>query len=83
MRAMLLEAAQQPFQSVIVPDPVPGAGQLLLQVHCCGICRTNLHIIDSELSPRTLTSKSRSTSKNQVVLWAKSTLVREYDMAQR
>ncbi len=30
--------------------PLPGSGQLLLRVHACGICRTDLHIIDGELS---------------------------------
>jgi len=32
------------------PNLVPGAGQLLIEVHACGICRTDLHVIDGELS---------------------------------
>ena len=37
-----------------VPDPSPGPGQILLQVLACGVCRTDLHITDGELSaPRT------------------------------
>ena len=32
------------------PDPVPGAGELLLAVHACGVCRTDLHVADGELT---------------------------------
>jgi propanol-preferring alcohol dehydrogenase len=31
------------------PDPVPAAGQLLIDIHACGICRTDLHLVDREL----------------------------------
>jgi propanol-preferring alcohol dehydrogenase len=31
------------------PDPEPGRGELLLRVHACGVCRTDLHIVDGEL----------------------------------
>jgi propanol-preferring alcohol dehydrogenase len=34
-----------------VPDPVPGAGQVLVGVRACGICRTDLHVIEGDLSP--------------------------------
>lgn len=50
MQAMLLEAAQQPLQFVDLPIPQPGAGQVLLRVRACGICRTDLHIVDGELT---------------------------------
>lgn len=50
MRAMVLAAAQQPLQEVDVPIPQPIADQVLLQVHACGVCRTDLHIVDGELS---------------------------------
>jgi propanol-preferring alcohol dehydrogenase len=33
-----------------LPDPAPGAGQVLIRVHACGVCRTDLHILDGELS---------------------------------
>lgn len=49
MRAMLLEAPHQPLRQVDLPPPQPGAGQVLLRVHACGICRTDLHILDGEL----------------------------------
>jgi propanol-preferring alcohol dehydrogenase len=49
MRAMLLEHARQPLQSVELPDPAPGPGQVLISVQVCGVCRTDLHIVDGEL----------------------------------
>lgn len=33
-----------------LPDPVPGPGQLMLRVACCGVCRTDLHVVDGELA---------------------------------
>jgi alcohol dehydrogenase, propanol-preferring len=50
MRAMLLEHARQPLRSVELPDPAPRPGQVLISVHACGVCRTDLHIVDGELS---------------------------------
>ena len=49
MRAVVLEQQGQPLKSVTLPDPVPGAGQLLLQVQACGVCRTDLHLRDAEI----------------------------------
>ena len=49
MRAMLLEAPQSPLRSREIPAPRPKAGQLLLRVAACGVCRTDLHVIDGEL----------------------------------
>ena len=49
MRAMVLSAARTPLQLTELPDPEPGEGQVLLQVHACGVCRTDLHIVDGEL----------------------------------
>jgi alcohol dehydrogenase, propanol-preferring len=54
MRAMLFDAPGQPLRLDHVPDPEAGPGQLLIQVHACGVCRTDLHIVDGELDvPRT------------------------------
>jgi propanol-preferring alcohol dehydrogenase len=50
MRAMVLERARQPLRAVDLPEPRPGRGQLLIGVHACGVCRTDLHIVDGELS---------------------------------
>lgn len=52
MRAMVLEAPGQPLRSAKVPVPRPGPGQLLLRVHACGVCRTDLHIVDGDLPMR-------------------------------
>ena len=50
MRAMILDRAGQPLQAGELPVPKPEAEQVLLKVHVCGICRTDLHIIDGELA---------------------------------
>jgi len=49
MRAMVLAAAGQPLQAREVPTPRPGPEQVLIRVHACGVCRTDLHIVDGEL----------------------------------
>ena len=49
MRAMILEAPHRPLRPADMPIPSPGDGQVLLRVHACGICRTDLHIADGEL----------------------------------
>jgi alcohol dehydrogenase, propanol-preferring len=50
MHAMLLKAPHTPLQLVELPIPKPGPGQVLLKVHACGICHTDLHIMDGELT---------------------------------
>ena len=50
MRAMLLEHARQRLRRVELADPEPGPGQVLISVAACGVCRTDLHILDGELS---------------------------------
>ena len=47
---MLFEKVGQPLRLAEVPIPQPGPGQVLLRVHACAVCRTDLHIIDGELS---------------------------------
>ncbi len=49
MRAMLLEHARQSLREAELPDPEPGPGQILIRVGACGVCRTDLHILDGEL----------------------------------
>lgn len=49
MRAMVLHTPRQPLIEENVPVPEPGPGQVLLRVHACGVCRTDLHIVDGEL----------------------------------
>ena len=50
MRAMVLEAAGRPLRAATLPDPVPGSGQVRLRVAACGVCRTDLHVVDGELA---------------------------------
>ena len=40
-----------PLARVDVPDPVPGPGQVRVRVHCCGVCRTDLHLAEGDLTP--------------------------------
>src|SRR2546428_5698510 len=49
MRAMLLEAPRRPLRAADIPRPEPGPGQVLLDVTACGVCRTDLHVLDGEL----------------------------------
>ena len=49
MRAMVLRAAGTPLEQAELPDPQPGTGQALLRVRACGVCRTDLHVLDGEL----------------------------------
>jgi propanol-preferring alcohol dehydrogenase len=51
MRAMVLEAPQNPLRLVNMPIPEPQEGQILLEVKACAACRTDLHIVDGELPP--------------------------------
>jgi propanol-preferring alcohol dehydrogenase len=49
MRAMVLEARGGPLVERDLPLPRPGAGELLLRVQACGVCRTDLHVLDGDL----------------------------------
>src|ERR1700744_4841718 len=49
MRAALLEQQGAPLVITQLPDPEPGPGQLRLRVRACGVCRTDLHLRDSEI----------------------------------
>ena len=50
MRAMLFERFGQPLRSAELPVPKPAAGQLLIRVRACAVCRTDLHVVDGELT---------------------------------
>jgi propanol-preferring alcohol dehydrogenase len=50
MRAMVLEKAGQPLRLRDLPVPAPDPNQVLIHVHACGVCRTDLHIFDGELA---------------------------------
>lgn len=50
MRAMVLEAPGRPLAAKEVPVPEPAACQVLIRIRACGVCRTDLHIVDGELA---------------------------------
>ncbi|NJD11564.1 MAG: zinc-dependent alcohol dehydrogenase family protein [Gemmatimonadetes bacterium] len=50
MRAMVLETSPGRLVARELPIPTPGPGQVRIQVEACGICRTDLHVIDAELT---------------------------------
>jgi alcohol dehydrogenase, propanol-preferring len=49
MRAMLFDGVASPLRLAEVAVPEPGPGQLLLRVLACGVCRTDLHLLDGEV----------------------------------
>ncbi len=51
MRAMLLDTPGEPLRLADLPVPRPDAGELLIRVHACGVCRTDLHVLDGEVTP--------------------------------
>jgi|SRR5690242_3598131 len=56
MKACLLRAPadvrRNPLEYIDVPQPEPGAGEVLVRVKACGVCRTDLHVVEGELPPR-------------------------------
>jgi propanol-preferring alcohol dehydrogenase len=50
MRAMILKAQGQPLEETELPDPTPKPGQVLIKVNTCGVCRTDLHVVDGDLT---------------------------------
>ena len=49
MRAMVLHRAHERLAMEERPDPAPGPGQVRVRVEACGVCRTDLHVVDGEL----------------------------------
>ncbi len=58
MKAMQLHdiapIESSPLKLVDLPDPSPGPGELLIKVGCCGVCRTDLHVIEGDLPAKKL-----------------------------
>ena len=50
MRAMVFDAVGTPLRLAELPRPQPGPGQVLVEVAACGVCRTDLHVVDGELA---------------------------------
>lgn len=54
MQAMRFEKAHEPLRLTSIARPEAGPGQVLIKVHACGVCRTDLHLVDGELAhPKT------------------------------
>ena len=49
MRAMVLDEPGKPLREAELPVPEPRAGEVLLKVEACGVCRTDLHLLDGEV----------------------------------
>jgi propanol-preferring alcohol dehydrogenase len=50
MRAMILDVPGKPLRLADIPIPTPNPEQVLLRVRACGVCRTDLHVVDGELT---------------------------------
>lgn len=50
---MVLDEPGTPLRAAELPDPVPAAGELLLRVRACGVCRTDVHVRDGEVTTAT------------------------------
>ena len=50
MKAMLLDAPRTPLRAGDVPVPEPGPSQVRIEVAACGVCRTDLHVADGDLT---------------------------------
>jgi propanol-preferring alcohol dehydrogenase len=49
MNAMVLKKIKTPLEWTELPDPQPGPGEIRVKVAACGVCRTDLHVVDGEL----------------------------------
>jgi propanol-preferring alcohol dehydrogenase len=49
MKAMMLQALRQPLECVELAERAPGPGQIRVKIAACGVCRTDLHVVDGEL----------------------------------
>src|SRR5919197_2089208 len=50
MRAMVLHRQREPLRLEELPEPEPADGQILIRVAACGVCRTDLHVVDGDLT---------------------------------
>jgi propanol-preferring alcohol dehydrogenase len=58
MHAMVLERAGAPLVMRERAVPAPGPGEVLIEITTCGVCRTDLHVVDGELPDPALMSAS-------------------------
>ena len=63
MRAMVLDRPRTPLVMRERPTPVPAAGEILIEISACGVCRTDLHVVDGELPDPKLPDHSRARDR--------------------
>jgi alcohol dehydrogenase, propanol-preferring len=49
MQAMVLKKLRNALEWTELPDPQPGPGEIRVKMSACGVCRTDLHVVDGEL----------------------------------
>lgn len=54
MQAMILRRPRSPLEPAVLPEPDPGPGEIRVRVTACGVCRTDLHVVDGELEAAAL-----------------------------
>jgi alcohol dehydrogenase, propanol-preferring len=81
MRAMVLDAPGSTLHLAELPRPACGPGEILLRVSACGVCRTDLHILDGDLSEPKLPLVPGHEIVGTVV--AKSERVEDFEIGQR
>ena len=60
MRAMLLRQPRTPLVSAELAEPQPAPAEIRIEVRACGVCRTDLHVVDGELAEARLPDDSGS-----------------------
>ena len=74
MRAMILERPGFPLRPVELPLPEPGAVQVRVRVAACGVCRTDLHVVDGDLTEPKLPIIPGMTAEVDILTGNKSVL---------
>src|SRR3569832_2425335 len=59
MHAMVLPERGARLTSLERPDPIPGPGEIRVEISACGVCRTDLHVVDGELPNKSNPNKPR------------------------
>jgi len=72
MRSMVLKEVGRPLEAVQTETPAPGDNELLIEVSACGVCRTDLHVVDGELPGGTLPVVPGHEVIGRVVEWGRS-----------
>jgi alcohol dehydrogenase, propanol-preferring len=81
MRAMRLTRPGTPLQETDLPLPQPGARQLLIKVRACGVCRTDLHVVDGDLTAGSMPIIPGHEIVGEVV--AKGAAVEQFEVGDR